>query len=138
MKSIPPKEQRPLQFLVVDDQEDIRVVFCRLIERAGHHAHTAADGIEAVEALQRESFDAMLLDLAMPRMDGAEVVRWMHAHPDVAPTTRVVVVSAWAAENLAELAELGVHSVVPKPLRLQQLNDLIAELQRDAAPARRA
>lgn len=125
-----------LRFLVVDDQEDIRVVFCRLIERAGHHAQTAADGQEAVETLQRETFDVMLLDLSMPRMDGVDVVRWMRAHPDVAPTTRVVVVSAWAAENLPALEELGVQSVLHKPLRLQQLNDLIAEAQQHAVQLR--
>ena len=53
-----------LHFLVVDDNEDIRDVFCRLVERAGHLASTARDGLEAVEILQRESFDVMLLDLS--------------------------------------------------------------------------
>lgn len=129
MIPLPQKEQRRLRFLVVDDQEDIRVVFCRLIERAGHQTQTAADGQEAVETLQRETFDVMLLDLTMPRMDGVDVVRWMRDHPGVAPSTRVVVVSAWAAEELAALEELGVHTVLQKPLRLQQLNDLIAEAQ---------
>lgn len=133
MISGPPTEQRPLRFLVVDDQEDIRDVFCRLLERAGHHAQTAADGQDAVDILQRESFDVMLLDLSMPRMDGVEVVRWLRAHPEVAPATRVVVVSAWAAEHLAELDELGVDGVLQKPLRLQDLNDVIAEAQQHVA-----
>jgi CheY-like chemotaxis protein len=127
-----PTERRPLRFLVVDDQEDIRVVFCRLIERAGHHAQPAADGHEAVEILQHGSFDMMLLDLTMPRMDGVEVVRWMRAHPHVAPATRVVVISAWADEKLSVLQELGVEAVLQKPLRLQHLNDLIAQVWRDA------
>ena len=53
-------EGRQLRFLVVDDNEDIRDVFCRLIERAGHEAETAVDGQEAVETLQAEKFDVML------------------------------------------------------------------------------
>ena len=118
---------RQLHFLVVDDNEDIRDVFCRLVERAGHRATTAVDGLEAVEALQRESFDVMLLDLTMPRMNGVDVVRWMRAHPDVAPTTRVVVISAWAGEHRAVLQELGIQDVMQKPLRIQQLTDLIEE-----------
>jgi len=120
-------QTRELRFLVVDDNEDIRDVFCRLIERAGHASSTAADGHEAVDILQRESFDVMLLDLTMPRMNGVEVVRWMRAHPDVAPDLRVVVISAWAGEHRAVLQELGIESVMQKPLRIQQLTDLISE-----------
>ena len=128
------REARTLRFLVVDDNEDIRDVFCRLVERAGHVASTAADGQEAVEALERESFDVMLLDLTMPRMNGVDVVRWIRAHPDVAPTMRIVVISAWAGEHRAVLQELGVVTVMQKPLRIQQLTDLIEEtlLETDA------
>ena len=93
----------------------------------GHRASTANDGLEAVEALQREAFDVMLLDLTMPRMNGVEVVRWMRDHPEVGATMRVVVISAWAGEHRADLQELGVETVMQKPLRIQQLTDLIAE-----------
>ena len=125
------REGRQLRFLVVDDNEDIRDVFCRLIERAGHEAETAVDGQEAVETLQGEKFDVMLLDLTMPRMTGVDVVRWLRAHPDVAPDLRIVVISAWAGEHRAVLQELGITTVMQKPLRIQQLTDLIAETLRD-------
>ena len=120
-------EDQQLRFLVVDDNEDIRDVFCRLIERAGHLASTASDGQEAVETLQREGFDVMLLDLTMPRMNGVDVVRWIREHPDVAPAMRIVVISAWAGEHRAVLQELGIDTVMQKPLRIQQLTDLIEE-----------
>ena len=90
---------RQLRFLVVDDYEDIRDVFSRYVVRAGHLVSTANDGQHAVEVLQRESFDVMLLDLTMRRMDGAEVVRWLAAHPEVSPSMRTVMVTAWAVEN---------------------------------------
>ena len=122
---------RQLRFLVVDDNEDIRDVFCRLVERAGHDAATAYDGQDAVEVLDRERFDVMLLDLTMPRMTGVEVVRWLRERPDVAPDLRIVVISAWAGENRAVLQELGITTVMQKPLRIQQLTDLIAETLRD-------
>ena len=123
--------ERQLRFLVVDDNEDIRDVFCRLVERAGHVASTAYDGQDAVETLERERFDVMLLDLTMPRMTGVEVVRWLRDRPDVAPELRIVVISAWAGENRAVLQELGITTVMQKPLRIQQLTDLIAETLRD-------
>jgi CheY-like chemotaxis protein len=102
------EKPRELRFLVVDDNEDIRDVFCRLVERAGHVASTASDGQEAVETLQGETFDVMLLDLTMPRMNGVDVVRWLRAHPDVAPDLKIVVISAWAGEHRAVLQELGI------------------------------
>ena len=120
-----------LRFLVVDDNEDIRDVFCRLIERAGHLAFTAGDGVEAVDTLQGESFDVLLLDLTMPRMNGVDVVRWLREHPDVAPAMRIVVISAWAGEHRAVLQELGIVTVMQKPLRIQQLTDLIGETLHD-------
>ena len=119
--------EQTLNFLVVDDNEDVRDVFTRLIERSGHVASVAADGIEALQSLQSQTFDVMLLDLTMSRMSGIQVVRWLREHPDVAPDTRIVVISAWAGEHRAVLQELGVATVMQKPLRLKQLTALIEE-----------
>lgn len=116
---------------MVDDNADIRDVFARLIERAGHVATTAADGLYAVEALQEASFDVMLLDSSMPRMNGVEVARWLREHPEVAPGLKVVVVSAWAGEHRSVYQELGIEAVMQKPLRAKQLTDLIAETLQD-------
>ena len=122
---------RQLRFLVVDDCEDICEVLCCFIERAGHLTRTAGDGVEALELLQRESFDVMLLDLHMPRMGGVAVARWLQAHPDVAPAMRIVVVTASDVGNMALLLELGVASVLPKPLPLQRLRSLMTQTAQD-------
>ena len=117
----------PLRFLVVDDNEDIRDVLVRMVERLGHLADSAGDGVEAVATLAVESYDYMLLDLTMPRMGGEDVVRWLRDHPDRATGLRVVIVTGWAGDHLANVQELGVHAVLPKPLRISQLRDLIDE-----------
>jgi CheY-like chemotaxis protein len=117
----------PLRVLVVDDNEDIREVLARMVERLGHNARVAADGVEAVELLAEERFDFMLLDLTMPRMSGMDVVLWLKAHPDRGDGLRVVVISAWAGEQRGQLQSLGVHDVYPKPFRLQQLTDLLGK-----------
>jgi CheY-like chemotaxis protein len=119
---------RQLRFLVVDDTEDMRELMVRLVERAGHVAEEAADGVEATVALAARRYDVMLLDLSMPRMSGEDVVRWLHAHPDRAEGMRVVVVTAWAGDRRGTLQELGITDVLTKPFRRQQLTDLIAEI----------
>jgi CheY-like chemotaxis protein len=120
-------EANQLRFLIVDDTEDIRDLMARMVVRQGHLADEAADGVEAVAALQENSYDFMLLDLTMPRMGGEEVVRWLNEHPECGVGLRVVVITAWAGERRAVLQELGVTSVLQKPLRTQQLRDLISE-----------
>ena len=112
---------------MVDDTEDIRDLMSRMVVRLGHLADQAADGVEAVEALRLHSYDIMLLDLTMPRMSGEEVVRWLRENPDRGEGLDVVVISAWAGEQRAVLQELGVTTVLPKPLRGQQLRDLIED-----------
>ena len=116
----------PLRFLVVDDTEDIRELLTRMVAREGHLADEAADGVEAVEALEREQYDVMLLDLSMPRMSGEDVVRWLQANPGRGEGLTVVVVTAWGGERRAVLQELGVEHVLPKPLRVSQLREIVA------------
>ena len=116
-----------MRFLVVDDNEDIRDLLVRMVERLGHSVQPACDGVEAVEALAEGHYDIMLLDLSMPRMTGEDVMRWLREHPECAADMRVVVVSAWARNQRSTLDELGAHAVLPKPLRAQQLRDLVAE-----------
>jgi CheY-like chemotaxis protein len=119
---------KKLRFLIVDDTDELRELMARMVERAGHVAEEAADGVEATVALSLQRYDVMLLDLSMPRMSGQDVVRWLHAHPDRAAGMRTVIVTAWGGENRGTLQELGITDVLAKPFRLQQLLDLIADI----------
>ena len=119
---------RQLRFLIVDDTQDMRDLMVRMVERAGHDADEAADGVDAIVALAAHRYDVMLLDLSMPRMSGEDVVRWLNANPDRAEGLRIVVVTAWAGERRGTLQELGITTVLAKPFRLQQLTDLIADV----------
>ena len=119
---------RRLRFLIVDDTDELRELMARMVERCGHVADEAADGLEATLALSSQQYDVMLLDLSMPRMSGQDVVRWLNAHPDLGAGMRTVVVTAWGGENRGTLQELGITDVLAKPFRLQQLMDLIADI----------
>lgn len=124
---------RRLRFLIVDDTDELRELMARMVERAGHVAEEAADGVEATLALTSQRYDVMLLDLSMPRMSGQDVVRWLHARPDLAAGMRTVVVTAWGGENRGALQELGITNVLAKPFRLQQLKDLISDVTAEIA-----
>jgi response regulator of citrate/malate metabolism len=65
------------------------------------------------------------------------VARWLRAHPDVAPAMRVVVVTAWDEKNVNLVLELGVTSVLLKPLPLQRLRALMTETIQDLESAER-
>lgn len=99
-----------------------------MVERLGHSAEPACDGVEAVELLGAGRYDVMLLDLTMPRMSGEDVMGWLRQNPSCALGLRVIVVSAWAGDHADNLQALGAHAVLPKPLRAQHLRDLIAEM----------
>ena len=127
---------RQVRFLIVDDTEDMRDLMVRMVERAGHVAVEAADGVEATLARSADRYAVMLLDLSMPRMTGEDVARWLHAHPDRADGMRTVVVTAWAGDRRGTLQEHGITTVLAKPFRLTKLTDLIADISAKAPPLR--
>lgn len=125
----PPRAPESLRVLVVDDSEDIRALMVRMVMKLGHSVAEAEDGVQAVQALAKTSYDLMLLDLSMPNMTGEEVVRWVREHPEHGEGLNIVVISAWAGDMRPVLNELGVTRVLPKPFRQRQLADLISEIE---------
>lgn len=125
-------DSRPasLRVLIAEDFEPVRTLTARMLNKLGHRdVDEAEDGQDAVDALAAKHYDLLLLDLSMPRLSGVEVVRWLHAHPDRLEGLTIVVLSASAHAERPMLNELGVTLVLPKPVRLQQLSDVIAHVQ---------
>jgi CheY-like chemotaxis protein len=107
--------------LVVEDDRDMRVIVLQLLELHGWSAHAASDGVEALEALRRHRPSLILLDLAMPRMDGFEFRRRQRALPDERlASVPVVVVSAMADAPQCQ-SELGAEEVLVKPFEPDRL-----------------
>ena len=63
------------RILIADDEPDMRALLADLMEEAGHQVVEAENGQAAIEQVQREAIDLMLLDVAMPIMDGLQVLR---------------------------------------------------------------
>ncbi|MCW2767371.1 MAG: mprA 3 [Nocardioides sp.] len=118
--------------LVAEDFEPVRTLTARMLNKLGHpDVDVAEDGQEAVDALAAKHYDLLLLDLSMPRLSGVDVVRWLHAHPDRLAGLTIAVLSASAHAERPMLNELGVTLVLPKPVRIQQLADLIEQVPTD-------
>src|SRR5262249_42557903 len=114
------------RILVVDDERDILQVFERILRSEGYSVLTASDGPTALGIVRREVVDVMLLDLAMPGMNGLAVLRAVRALPCDAA---VVVISAFVdASSEAEAKRLGAGAVLSKPPDIGELLRLCGEL----------
>jgi two-component system response regulator FlrC len=102
------------RILVADDEEGLREYIAEALESDGHTVTPAADGAVAAERLARESFDLLLTDLRMPRMDGMTLLRRARAEQ---PDMEVVVLTAHGAVGSAvEAMKLGAFDYLEKPI----------------------
>jgi CheY-like chemotaxis protein len=127
---------RPTDVLVVEDEPAIRRLLTVWFARHGISMTAAHDGVDAVEALQRQEFTVLLLDLMMPRMSGWEVLEWLREQPSRRPRS-VIVVSAAAPADITALDPSLVNAVVLKPFDLHELTAYVQKC-RDIPVERRA
>ncbi|HEX7151684.1 MAG TPA: response regulator [Thermoanaerobaculia bacterium] len=106
--------------LVAEDDPAIRRLLAATLRRRRLDVQLTEDGQQALEALQRERWDVIVMDLMMPVVNGWEVVRWLSAHPEQRPAS-VIVVSAADREALRELDPTVVNAIVFKPFDVMQL-----------------
>jgi len=103
------------KLLVVDDEPAIRLLMQAILSQEGHDVETAADGVEALWLVERELPDVILLDLAMPNMDGWRFLEELR-NRDLRHKVRVIIVSAAADPESVERGQAeGVQEHVAKP-----------------------
>lgn len=104
------------KLLVADDNKVNRLLLSRSLEQQGHRVALAVDGRQALEMLRGESFDALLLDIEMPVMDGFEVLAAMKADRALRDLPVIVTSSVEGIANVVRCIELGAEDYLPKPL----------------------
>ncbi len=114
--------------LIVDDSITVRRVTQRLLERNGMRVMTARDGIEALEILQENVPDVILLDIEMPRMDGYEVAAQVRADERLVDVPIIMITSRVGEKHRARAIEIGIDDYLGKPYQESQLLDAIEPL----------
>jgi len=120
-------DQHPLRILVAEDNAINQKVALRVLERFGYRADVAGNGIETVEAVRRQEYDLIFMDVQMPEMDGLEATRVIRKEfPD--RRVRIIAMTANAAvEDRATCLEAGMDGYVSKPVRLEDLRGVLEE-----------
>ncbi len=120
--------ERQLAALVVDDSITMRRVTQRLLERRGLRVITARDGLDAIEVLQDQEVDLIVLDIEMPRMDGYQFATHVRNDARLKDTPIIMVTSRSGEKHRAKAIEVGVNDYLSKPYQEAQLVDAIESL----------
>ena len=129
-------EIRPLKVLVADDSPINRRVVTELLRQSGHRCVEAVNGREAVEAVEREAFDVVLMDLHMPELDGLAATREIRAlDTQERAQVPILAVSADIMPTEQEACrEAGMNGFIAKPFSPPKLEQEMARLARPLQP----
>jgi DNA-binding NtrC family response regulator len=123
--------RRNASILVIDDEEIMREILETLLVREGYTVRLAADGAEGVELAKSLPFDAVIVDMMMPRLDGLTVLDELRKHDEELP---VIMITAYASmENAIAAMKKGAFDYITKPFK----NDEVVVVLRNAVERRR-
>jgi len=112
--------------LAVDDDEALRTLLTTILEKEGFRVTTAIDGDQAIEIIQKQTFDLILLDIMLPTISGLEVLKFIK---DTVPETKVVMLTAYSQLKVAvKTKELGADDFIAKPFMRPDLLNTIKGL----------
>ena len=107
---------------MVEDNLVNQKVALRILERLGYRADIAGNGLEAVEAVQRQKYDLLLMDVQMPEMDGLEATRQIHQLMPQLGRPRIVAMTAGVMQQERERTmAAGMDDFIRKPIRIEEL-----------------
>ena len=106
--------------LVVDDDDPIRTMLAKVVERQDFSVDTARDGVEAIDRIDQDGYSLIVLDLMMPRVDGYGVLKHMEAHhPEKLHCT--IIASAVPESEILKRFEMPVFRIHAKPFDMAKL-----------------
>ena len=128
--------RHPLRILLAEDNVVNQKLALRLLQQMGYRADLASNGIEAIESVERQAYDVVLMDVQMPEMDGLEASRRITARLPAARRPRIVAMTANAMQGDREMCHAaGMDDYIAKPIRV---DELVTALMNTAARRERA
>ena len=124
--------QRPV-ILVVDDEEEIRTVMRLTLTIAGYEVREAENGERALDSLEKNLPDLILLDVLMPGMDGFEVCRRVRANSETAQIPVLILSARTDARSREDGLDAGATKYLTKPISPPELLQHIAEVLEKSA-----
>jgi PAS domain S-box-containing protein len=133
-----PDDARPasaVRILVAEDNAVNQKVAVRFLERLGYRADIAANGLEALAALERQPYDVVLMDVQMPELDGLDATRRIHERwpPETRPRIVAMTANALPEEREACFAA-GMDDYLAKPIRLEELDEALRRVPARESP----
>ncbi len=134
-------QRLPLRILLAEDNTVNQKLALRLLERMGYRADLAANGLEVLEALQRQHYDVILMDVQMPEMDGLEASRAIQEGWPAEQRPRIVAMTANAMQgDREECLASGMNDYLTKPIQVKALQEALERaglgVKRRTAPLR--
>jgi CheY-like chemotaxis protein len=121
-------EQCPLRILLTEDNATNQKLALRILGRLGYQADVAANGVEALQALERQVYDVVLMDVQMPEMDGLEATRQLRKIFPEKRQPRVIAMTANAMQGDREMClAAGMDDYVSKPIRIETLVEALSK-----------
>jgi CheY-like chemotaxis protein len=112
----------PLRILLAEDNAVNQKLALRLLSQMGYRADVAANGLEVIQAVERQTYDVVLMDVQMPEMDGLEATREICARWPGGKRPRIIAMTANAMQGDREQClEAGMDDYLPKPIRVDEL-----------------
>ncbi len=120
--------RHPLRILLAEDNVVNQKLALRLLSQMGYRADVASNGLEAIQAVDRQPYDVILMDVQMPEMDGLEATRHLCARMPAERRPHIIAMTANAMKGDREMClEAGMDDYVSKPVRV---GELVAALNR--------
>ena len=119
--------RHPLKILLAEDNAVNQKLALRLLERMGYAVDVAGDGLQAIEALERDGYDVVLMDVQMPELDGLEATRRIRTRWPGSGLRIIAMTANAMAEDREACLAAGMDDYVSKPIRVEEL---VAALER--------
>jgi len=121
--------RRRYQILVAEDNAVNQRVIVGILERAGHRVRVVDDGEQALDVLENERFDVVIMDLNMPELGGLDAARaYRFMDPDAIQVPIIMLSADVTSETMKECEEAGIDAFLSKPIEARRLLDTIASL----------